>query len=48
LNQERANLRERAFAEAKDLHEKRIDEEMAKLAEEANEEEGAPKALPPR
>jgi len=41
-------LRERAFAEAKELHERRIDEELARLAEADPEDESAPKALPPR
>ena len=41
-------MRERAFAEAKELHERRIDEELARLAEADPEDESAPKALPPR
>jgi len=38
-------LRERAYAEAKELHEKKIDEELAKLAEAEGEEEGAQKTV---
>lgn len=48
LNQERAALRERAYAEAKELHERRIDEELARLAEADPEDENATKTLPPR
>jgi len=41
LNQERANLRERAYAEAKELHERKIDEELARLAEAEADDENA-------
>ena len=43
LNQERANLRERAYNEAKELHERKIDEELAKLEEGEAEDENAQK-----